>query len=188
MWHDDPALAAGLPDPDGVEAAGFTDGNYQFDPSFALATWDEAAAALEVERDLVQAADAAAATPAQFDDFLDGDLEDWQLIALEGLEAGVAAATLALNAAGCVTTTSCRGHPGKYAAPGHDFPRVRFMADPERAAIIRTAAQDSRCAFGVEPPVVEVFARSVAEMLAFAEAILATRREFERLGNPPHRQ
>lgn len=188
LWLDDPDLASGLPDPDEVESAGFTDGNFQYEEYYAQASWDEAVEALEVERELIGAADARASAPSEFDALIDGELEDWQQIALSGLDAGVATAVLALNAAGCVTTTSCRGHPGRYISDdGHDFPRVRFMADPPRARLVRDAAADSGCGFGVEPPIVEVFARSLTEMMAFAERMLAARTAFDTLPTPPHR-
>lgn len=187
LWIDDPGLASGLPAPDEVEAAGFADGNDQYEDYFAQASWDEAAEALNVERDLIRIADASASAPSEFDSLIDGDLEDWQQIALSGLDAGVATAVLALNAAGCVTTTSCRGHPGRYANDdGRDYPRVRFMADPARAMLVRDAAAISGCGFGVEPPIVEVFAQSLTEMMAFAEAVLAARGAFDALPAPAH--
>lgn len=188
LWVDDPELAAGLPSPDQVEVAGFLDGNLQYEEFFAQATWDEAAEALAVERDLIQVADAQAATPPEFDALMDGELEDWQQIALSGLDGGVAAAVLALNAAGCLTTTSCRGHPGRYGSDeGHDFPRVRFMADAVRARVVRDAAVESGCGFGVGPSFAEVFAPSLTEMTAFAERMLAARSAFEALPEPEHR-
>ena len=100
-------------------------------------------------------------------------------MALQGIDAGVAAAVVALNAAGCVTTASCRGHPGRYAGAGRDFPRVRFMADRFRATAVRDAAEAAGCAFGVEPPMLEVFARTVTDMHAFAANILAARVVFD---------
>lgn len=188
LWVDDPELTSGLPAPDEVESAGFTDGNFQYEGYFAQTSWDEAAEALEVERELIQVADSRAATPREFDTLIDGELEDWQQIALAGLDAGVATAVLALNAAGCVTTTSCRGHQGRYASDdGHDFPRVRFMADRARARLVRDAAVKSNCGFGVEPPIVEVFARSLTEMMAFAAQMLAVRSAFDALPAPAHR-
>lgn len=188
LWIDDPALAAGLPGPDEVEAAGFTDGNYQYEDYLAYTSWDEAAEALDVERDLIRSTDASATTPSDFDSTIDGDLEDWQLIALNGLDAGVATAVLALNAGGCVTTASCRGHPGRYANDhGRDSPRVRFMADPARATLVRNAAAATGCGFGVEPPILEVFAQSVTEMIAFAQALVAARGAFDALPTPAHR-
>jgi hypothetical protein len=189
LWVDDPDLASGLPDPEEVEGVGFADGNFEFEPYFAHAAWEDAVEALEVERDLVRDADSRASTAREFDSLLDGDLDDWQRIALRGLDAGVATAVLALNAAGCVTTTSCRGHAGRYASDdGHDFPRVRFMADPARARLVRDAAEGTGCGFGVEPPIAEVFASSLAEFMAFAKTMLSTRAAFEALPPPPHRR
>ena len=188
LWLDDPELVAGLPEPDEVEAVGFSDGNMQYEPGYAYTTWDDATEAADVERDLIAAADAGSSTPEAFDDLIDGELEDWQLMALGGIEAGVAAAVYALNAAGCVTTTSCRGHPGKYASSGRDFPRVRFMVDPPRARLVRTAAQAAGCAFGVEPPIAEVFARSVTQMMAFVDEMLAARSSFDAWPMPEHRR
>lgn len=188
LWLDDPGLVAGLPITwDEVEAAGFTDGNWQYDASCSQATWDDAIEAAEIEVDLIATADARSSTAAEFDNLIDGDLDDWQIIALGGIDAGVGAAVYALNAAGCVTTTSCRGHPGRYVGGGRDFPRVSFMTDAACARLVRHAAGASGCAFGVEPPIAEVFAVSVCEMMAFAEAMLAARSEFDALPRPAHR-
>lgn len=188
LWLDDPTLVAGIPqDRDEVAAAGFTDGNYEYDESYALSDWDSALDALPVEQELIAAADASSADGTEFESNLDGDLEDWQSIALQGLETGVATAVLALNAAGCVTTTSCRGHHGRYASSGRDFPRVRFMVDEGRAVIVRSAAEQAGCAFGVEAPIAEVFARTVTAMVTFAAFLIEARPQFELLDQPPHR-
>lgn len=188
MWLDDPAVASALPTSwAAVEAAGFADGNWEYDASYAQSSWDDAVEAAEVEAGLIATADARSATPAQFDELIDDELEDWQISALGGLDVGVAAAVYALNAAGCVTTTSCRGHPGKYASAGRDFPRVRFLTDAARAELVRAAAGASGCAFGVEPPIAEVFARTVTEMMAFVNHMLAARPSFDALPEPEHR-
>lgn len=187
LWVDDPELASGLPDPDEVEAAGFADENYQYEDYYAQPPWDEAAEALDVESGLIRMADSRASALSEFDSLIDGELEDWQQIALGGLRAGVATAVLALNGAGCVTN-GCRKHPGRYANDdGCDFPRVRFMAHPARPRLVRYAAVGSRCGVGVERPIVEVFTRSVTEMMTFAERMLAARAAFDALPTPPHR-
>jgi hypothetical protein len=182
LWLDDPELAAGLPETrEEVEAAGFADGNWEYEPAYARSTWEDAAEALEVEAGLIESADRCATTPEEFDSLIDGELEDWQLMALGGIEAGVAAAVYALNAAGCVTTTSCRGHPGRFASAGRDVPRVRFMTDVPRARLVRAAAEWAGCAFGVEPPIAEIFAPSVSEMNTFAARLLADQDQFSAL-------
>jgi len=102
--------------------SGYLDGNREYDPGFLETAWDEVDEALAVERDRL-AITSAATSWSEFEALLDGDLDDWEQIALCGLDAGVAAPVLALAAAGCVTTTSCRGHAG-YVGPHLDYPRV----------------------------------------------------------------
>lgn len=163
----------------------YLDGNQQYNPAFIRATWDDARDAIEVERDRVTHARRVAATHEGFDDEVDGELEDWQVETLWGIDVGVAGVTFALAAAGCVTTTSCRGHPG-YASPDRDFPRVRFYADAARARIVRDVAVASGCGFDFEPgEPAEIWAPSVTNMIAAAQRLLDLRATFEAL--PPQR-
>lgn len=177
LWINDPHLAAGFPAPSEAMTAGFLDENWEYEPGLLAATWDDARRALEVELERVGLADAGSSSPGEFEDLVDGDLEDWELDAIWGLDVGVAAAVLSIIASGCVTTTSCRGHVGRFTS-GHDIARVRFMADVPRAALIRDAAVAARCGFGIEPPIVEVFAPSVTEMLEFAKRMIDSERMF----------
>lgn len=185
LWIDDPHFAAGLPAPSEAMTAGFRDENWEYEPGLLGATWDDAKRALEVERERVGLADAGSSSPSEFEDLVDGDLEDWELDAVWGLDVGVAAAVLSLIASGCVTTTSCRGHVGRFAS-GHDIARVRFMADVPRATLVRDAAVAARCGFGVEPPIVEVFAPSVTEMLEFAQRMIDSEPLFKAWERPDY--
>lgn len=124
---------------------------------------------------------AAADSSGAFEEILDGDPTDVddveELAPLEGLDVGVAAVVLALNAAGCITGTSCRGHPGRSA---YVYPRVHFHADAAHATLVRDAAVATNCGFaGVAP--IEAWARSVPAMLDLAAALIARAETFDAL-------
>lgn len=181
IQHEDPEAVAGWPVQEDAYSE-FLDGNRQYDRTILDATWDDAAEALSVEHSLVRSADQHADSGQQFDAAVDGDLEDWQAMALWGLDAGVAAAVLGLSAAGCIPTTSCRGHSGD-AREGTDFPRLRFYADRERSRLVRDAALRTECGFGGDPGgPCAVWSRSIEEMLAFAEQLILQQEAFACLG------
>ena len=126
IFQDPVAAEVRLPAQEDLEGA--LDGNFEYEPRFMLATWDDAGESLAVERGRLAAA-AKAHTREAFEEILDGDptdVDDVEEVApLRGLDVGVAAVVLALNAAGYITSTSCRGHPGRsvYVYPrldGHD--------------------------------------------------------------------
>lgn len=180
VWQADPEGLSGLPSP--ADAAGdYLDGNREYNPELMEASWDEAIEALEIETDRISAA-ASAATVYEFDDLVDGELEDWQQNAVCGIDVGVAAVVMALNAAGCVTSTSCRGHPG-FASPDRDYPRIRVFADPDRGAVLAQAASATGCGLDVDDRGVGLlWAPSVQEMVALAGELISMRTRFELLG------
>jgi hypothetical protein len=100
-----------------------------------------AAEALAVDRELVESAAASSSSGPEFDLVIDGNLEDWQMIALQDLEAGVATSALALNAAGCVSTTNCRGHPASRAVHPTVHPRHEIRCYRGRLNETRTGAE-----------------------------------------------
>lgn len=157
--------------------AGYLDGNREYDSSFAYSTWQDAEEVLSIEREAISGA-RSARSAEEFDERLDDYYEDEDLLALGGLDAGVAGLTLALNAAGCLTTTSCRSHPGRPRA-GIDYPQVRFYCDADRASITRELAAHARCGFAAgDDGVLEVWAPSVIEMMNLAAAVLSARDRF----------
>lgn len=181
--HGDPASMAGLPSRDEA-MSDYLDGNREYEPGMMASTWDDAAEALEVEQNRLVLS-STVTNDNQVETELDGDLDDWEAIALGGLDVGVAAAVMALNAAGCVTSTSCRGHPA-VAGDGRGYPRIRFFADPSRASIVLEAALASGCGMEVDGEGVGLlYAPSIAETIAFAAEIIGRRDLFRDL--PPRR-
>ena len=97
-----------------------------------------------------------------------------------GIDLGVASAVLALNAAGCVTTTSCRGGPGHQVA----HPLIRVWADRLRGEILTNAARAAGCGLRVdEEGHATIEAPSVTETIGLGAALLERRLLFEAL--PP---
>jgi hypothetical protein len=184
---DDPASVSGYPPLDDLFSDTF-DGNRLYDPGILDADWDDVRDAIEIEKDLISAADAGSTTADEFDAILDEDLEDWQAMALRGLDVGVAAAVLALSAAGCATSSSCRGHHAQHPSP-FVVPEVVFWTNPERAGVIREVAAKVGCAFGVgDEGRASVWAPSVVEMAEFAGALLAERATLDALSPPGFRR
>jgi hypothetical protein len=184
---DDPAEVGGYPPLDDILADTF-DGNRSYDAGLLEADWEDVRDAVRIEKDLIAAADARSWSPDEFDAVLDEDLEDWQAMVLGGLDVGVAGAVLALVAAGCATSSSCRGHHTAHPSP-YAVPEVVFWTDHQRAGIVRQVAAQSGCAFGVgDEGRASVWAPSVLEMTAFAEGLLARRAALDGLSPPPFRQ
>lgn len=185
VWIDWDGVLAGLPR---VEEANsdYLDGNREYISDLRLSTWEDATEALAVERERVRVA-SSADDPDEFDGLLDGDLEDWELIAVRGLDVGVAAAVMALSAAGCLTSTSCRGHPELHrSGSGSEYPVIRFYADSARGTMVAAAAAAAGCGFAVDEGVGSIWAPSIAQTLGLAGGLLAMRPEFDllRSANP----
>lgn len=141
-----------------------------------------------LEATLIAAADAASATVDDFDVILEQDLEDWQSLLLGGLDIGVAGTVLALSAAGCATSTSCRGHHTGKPSP-YEVPEVVFWADIQRARAVREVAASTGCCFGVDDEGrASVWAPSVVEIMALAKELAARRETFEGLDGGPFAQ
>ncbi len=180
LRHDEVPPSATYPSAE--EARGDSlDGNTEYDPAFLDTGWGEVEEALQVERARLEQASELADDVNEFEDVLDGELEDWETLAIKSLDVGVASLVLGLAAAGCVTTWSCRGHPG-YASAERDFPKVRFYADPEHARLVRELAIERGCGFGWDAAgIFEVWAPSINETIAMAEAVIGSRHRFESL-------
>lgn len=176
--HDDPAALAGLPRREEA-LSDYLDGNREYEPGFMEASWDDASEALAVELGRLAVA-SATSRDGDFEDALEGELEDWEAMAVAGLDVGVAAAVMALNAAGCLTSTSCRGHPGM-AGGGRNIPRIRFFAEPTRGSLVVESAVASGCGFEVDADGVGlIYAPSIEGTIALAEELLARRERFAR--------
>jgi len=171
---EDPGRFRGLPSQREARA-GYLDGNREYDPDIGLTDWTDVEEAIAFERSLLSNA-RDASDSREFNELMDGETDDWD--PLQGLDGGVAAAVFALNAAGCVTSMSCRGHPG-YATEGFDIPRIRVFADAAQGAILAAAVRDAGCGLEIdERGTGLIYAPSVVEMIALAEVLLGRRAAF----------
>lgn len=172
------------PGPDSLEGGQVI--NRQYMPLGAdPPSWEEAASLLGEEREAVAEISAEARDDQEFED-LAGDRGEalvWEGEFFNGLDLGMEALCAALAAAGCLTSASCRGHPGAHAWAS--FPMVILGADPRRAAILEAAAAESGCGIASDSEgLLEVWAPSLAETFAMAECVIARRAEFDLLGVP----
>jgi hypothetical protein len=115
------------------------------------------------------------------DDPQDGieEAEDFDYL-FRNLDVGVAGLVFALSAAGYATCTSCRGHDG-IARP----PQVGLGTEPERLARLASYTRGAGCGLEVADGIAWIYARSVTDLHAMAQAILDDQAEFEVLGPPP---
>jgi hypothetical protein len=142
------------------------------------ATFAEAQECLAWERDLVVRLPQR--TQQAEDELLSRDDIEPDLSA--GLDLGMGAAVFALSAAGCATLVSCSGHFGE--GRWIEFPTVQFAADAARVEILLQIAESADCGMTDSyEGLVEVWARTIDEMLDFAEGVIARQTDFEAL--PP---
>ncbi len=145
------------------------------------ATWEEAADWLANERDAVDRLGRIAHDEDEFDDLAEAK-GDGIIDELEGFvtapDLGVRAAVTALCAAGCVTASSCRGHPGDLAwAP---YPVILFTADGKRARVLEQACRTAECGISsTDDGHLKIWAQSVVEMLDLAAVLIAERSQFD---------
>jgi hypothetical protein len=147
--------------------------------------WSDIAPIIQVEEALIKVAAERAANADDFDriiaealaaqypgdDIDEGPLSDFAL-----LDAGVISAAAALSAAGCVSTTSCRGHNGT----GEPHPLIRFAADDLRLGYVREAAVLAGCGLLLDGGgMLQLFATNVLAFVAFAKALLEKREYLE---------
>jgi hypothetical protein len=178
---DPPARFSGLPRLAELRSD-YLDGNREYRYEVTEATFGDATDALAVERERLRIADDASRTVEEFEDIIDGDLEDWQNLAVDGLDIGVAGLVFALNATGCVTSTSCRGHPGS-ARVASDHARVRVFATPSLGARIAAVVATSGCGLTIDDDGVGlIYAPSVVETIALAELLID---EWSRVAGSP---
>lgn len=143
----------------------------------AEATWDRVSELIDEERDILARVDTASRDWTEFDEAAYEQYEaEGSLYGL--LELGVTSLVYALNAAGCVTASSCRGHPGQ----GSGRPWVLFAASPERVQrIARLAFRAGVAIDNMDGGGVALLAPSVAETLALADRMLLEARFFDGL-------
>jgi hypothetical protein len=160
-----------------ILSLGFALGNFEYEPEITKATWHDAQRALACEMALVARVEQRAHTVTDFETLLDmgGETEDGiGLEELWGLEPGIAGATLAVAASGCVPFDSCRGHLGQFAGNGRPHPYVCFQSDRPRARVIRDISLRAGAGFACRPSWLQVYSPSLREMLRFADLLIAT--------------
>lgn len=147
--------------------------------------WPDVAEVVAEEDALLRHAAAQAADGDEFDQLLDRELderypgEDFDegpLSSFAELDVGVMSAVAALSAAGCVTTTSCRGHR----VSGEPNPLVRFTTDEARLPLIQAAAQRTGCGLLLDPDgMLQLYAKNVLAFVEFARDMLARQEGFD---------
>jgi hypothetical protein len=147
-------------------------------------TWQEVEDLIAAESDMVSAAASRALDFGDFDRIIDhefasqcedDDDDDGLLSDYVTFDVGVISAATALSAAGCVTTTSCRGHETR----GEPNPLVRFTSDQQRLQAVRSAASSAGCGLLLDSEgMLQLYAPDVMCMIEFAREMLARRQQF----------
>jgi hypothetical protein len=164
-------------------------GTRQYSAQFVLeADWEEATQVLEDERAEIARIDSLAGDAYTFDDLAreveNGDLMMDEVLGdlVAGLDLGMQAACIALCAAGCITGASCRGHVGAHA--WSEWPVIIFAADQRRAPVLQALAEASDCGLISSSGRLELWARSLIEILQFAGLLISHRAQFEAMPVP----
>ncbi len=149
--------------------------------------WSDVEEVIGAEAKLVSDAASRAGGIADFDRIADQlldeqypgeDLDEGPLSEFALLDVGVMAAVASLSAAGCVTTTSCRGH----AQRGEANPLVRFSADGHRLPLIRAACTRSGCGLLLDHAgMLQLYAADVLALIDFAKQVLDLRDSFDQI-------
>jgi hypothetical protein len=118
------------------------------------------------------------------EDQLLSELDDDEIaVHLDLLDLGVAAAVLALSAAGCATLVSCSGHFGE--GRWSNYPMIQFATDEPHARILLELAEAADCGMAAsEQGLLEVWARGIEPILHFAELIISSSQRFAELTTP----
>lgn len=166
-----------------VDYPGWLGTQRDYDSTFYdVATWELAEQALADERQILEAIDKQARDGDEFED-LASELFDFEAPFLGYLELGVSALSIGLNAAGCVTASSCRGHVGR-----NDLPQVLLSCDRARGELLLELARRTSCGIqNCELEGLAVYAPSVCELLALAAEVIGGQERFERFGPGPER-
>jgi hypothetical protein len=149
-----------------------------YDPSFhAEANWERSAEIVKEESEALERVDSLAEDWLTFDEKAYEDYEEEG--SLHGLlELGVTGLVYALNASGCVTASSCRGHPGQ----GSGIAWVLFAGSVERVDLIADLAQAAGVSIdNMESGGIALLAPSVVETNKLARKILAVSDTFDKM-------
>jgi hypothetical protein len=138
-------------------------------------SWTDAQRLFELETALIEKIETAVDPETEHDEIEDELCETDE--GLNGLDMGVASATAALCAAGCVTCTSCNG--GAFGGHHHEsYPLVAFFVKAYHIAPLVSCAE--RAAVGLESVdgLVIAFANDIRAMRSFAAALISDRSVF----------
>jgi hypothetical protein len=150
------------------------------DGIYSAASWEGAEGTLTAEAEALARLNASTDDEDEFDDAAFGEQEELWL----ALELGVTGASEALCAAGCPTFASCRGHSRDFGGRSR-HPWLLFAADERRVPLLEAAAGDVGCGLELdESGLVQAWAPSLVEIVAFGCALHARRREFADLPEP----
>lgn len=164
---------------DEVEDEGIGDNRLYFDVTGT--TWLEVESIIEAEEALVMSVAENATDVDDFDRLIEQamdtlypgeDIDEGPLSDLSMLDLGVISAVAALAAAGCVSTTSRRGHR----QTGEANPFVRFATDDLRLPHLREAAMAAKCGLLVDSVgMVQPYPVDVRAFIEFARQLLLRR-------------
>jgi hypothetical protein len=141
--------------------------------------WDEALEVFKLEGELMARVEASA-DPEQEYELIEDELYEELSINLCGLDLGVAAAVLALSAAGCVPFSSCNagtfggGHPELY-------PLVAFYGRKEAIALLLACAEEADAGLESDDGAIVLYAADIPAIRRFAEAVFKNRALFDSL-------
>ena len=149
------------------------------------ADWSAVGQVIEAEATMLETAVANAVDATDFDRILGAlmdvqypgdDIDEGPLSEFATLDVGVMAAVAALSAAGCVSTTSCRGHSDH----GEPNPLVRFTADENRLPLVRDACARSGSGLVLDPVgMLQLYAADTLTLLEFARRMVELRDRFD---------
>ncbi len=143
-------------------------------------SWGDARRVFELETTLVGRIEAAADPEDEYEQIEDELYEEDE--GLFGLDIGVASATVALCAAGCVTCSSCNA--GAYGGHHHEHcPVIAFFAKAHHVEPLFICTAEAGIGIEQENGMVIAFVRDIRDMRSFA-AILIRNRSLFRAARP----
>jgi len=139
-------------------------------------SWRDAERVAKFESQLISRLEAVTNAEEEYEEIIDELYEDDE--GLFGLDIGVAAVVVGLSAAGCIPCTSCNA--GAYGGTHHEqYPLVAFFAKPTHIALLLQCAEETCVGLeNDESGIIIVYAKDIRDMLAFATALAASKKQF----------
>ena len=163
---------------DADAASDSLEANHYYMPDIRLARWEDVDRVFELEEEILPSLVTAADPQAEWEkksDRIAGRSSDVADDLFVALDPGIASATLALGAIGCIPFWSCNGGAfgGDHAS---DRPEVKFFARPSHVSALKAAAkkagatleqdEQGRCVVSADAVrVMQAFARVIREAL-----------------------